>query len=303
MARAIWKGSISFGLVQIPVALHTAEQRDELSLTLLDRHDLGPVGYERVNRRTGEKVEWKDIVKGYPYRKGKYVVVSDEDIRKANVRATGTIDIQAFVEKEEISPLYYDTPYYLAPAKHGEKAYAVLRETLRAEGKVGIAKIVIRTRQHLAALRVEDELFVLQLLRFAHELRSPDDLEVSEADAKPAKPTPRELAMAKQLVSSMEEKWDPAQYHDAYRDDLLARIRRKAKEGEIEDAPASEERGAPPATNVVDLVELLKKSMEKSGHAAGTSAGRPSRRKHKGDARHGAAAHHRKGARGHRAAS
>ena len=294
MARAIWKGSISFGLVQIPVALHTAERRDELSLTLLDRHDLGPVGYERVNRRTGDKVEWKDIVKGYPYRKGKYVVVTDEDIRNANVRATGTIDIQAFVDTEEISPLYYDTPYYLAPAKHGEKAYAVLLGTLRAAGKVGIAKIVIRTRQHLAALRVENELLVLQLLRFSHELRSPGELEIPKTDAKPAKPTPRELEMAKQLVASMEEKWDPAQYHDAYRDDLLARIRRKAKEGEIEDAPSSE-RNVKPATNVVDLVELLKKSMEKKAAPAVAKV------RHR--AQHGDGLRHRKSARGRRAAS
>jgi DNA end-binding protein Ku len=295
MARPIWRGSISFGLVQIPVALHTAEHRDELSLTLLDRRDLGPVGYERVNRRTGEKVEWKDIVKGYAVRKGKYVVVTDEDIRNANVRATGTIDILAFVEKEEISPLYYDTPYYLAPGKQGAKAYTVLRETLRAAGKVGIAKIVIRTRQHLAALRVEDELFVLQLLRFSHELRSPEDLDIAEEDAKSAKPTARELEMAKQLVSSMEEKWDPAQYHDAYRDDLLTRIRRKAKEGEIEDAPSSETTPKAPKTNVVDLVELLKKSMEKSKHPAVAKA-RPR-------ATHGNDARRRKGTRGRRAAT
>jgi len=164
---------------------------------------------------------------------------------------------------------------------------------LRAAGKVGIAKIVIRTRQHLAALRVEDELLVLQLLRFSHELRSPGELEVPETDAKLAKPTARELAMAKQLVSSMEETWDPTQYHDAYRDDLLARIRRKAKEGEIEDAPSSE-RNVKPATNVVDLVELLKKSMEQSRAPAIAKA------RHR--ARHGDGSQHRKSARGRRAA-
>jgi DNA end-binding protein Ku len=291
MTRAIWKGNISFGLVQIPVSLHTAEQRDELSLILLDRRDLGPVGYERVNRRTGAKVDWTDIVKGYPYRKGKYVVVTDEDIRHANVRATGTIDIQAFIEQREISPIYYDTPYYLAPQKQGTKAYAVLRDTLRASGKVGIAKIVLRTRQHLAALRPEDELLILQLLRFSHELRNPGDIESGEIDGKRTKPTPRELEMAKQLVSSMAEKWDPTQYHDAYRDDLLARIERKAKEGEIEDAPSSEDRRVPSTTNVVDLVELLKKSMSHTRHAARATA-------HNGAERRG-----RKGAKWRRAAS
>ena len=261
MARALWKGSISFGLVQIPVGLYTAEERDELSLSFLDKHDLAPVGYERVNRRTGSKVEWKDIVKGYQYQKGKYVVVSDQDIRNANVRATQTIDILAFVDQSEISTLYYDTPYYLAPAKQGGKAYAILRDTLTQAGKVGIAKVVIRTRQHLSALLVDGDMLVLQLLRFAHELRSRDELDVPEESAKAAKASPRELEMAKQLVSSMVGPWKPSQYHDEFRDDLLARIKRKAKHGEIEDLPESERK---PKTGgkVIDLAELLRQSVE-----------------------------------------
>ncbi|HMJ50694.1 MAG TPA: Ku protein [Polyangiaceae bacterium] len=279
MARAIWKGSISFGLVQVPVGLYTAEQRDELSLSLLDRHDLAPVGYERVNRRTGSKVAWKDIVKGYAYQKGKYVVVTDEDMRNANVRATQTIDILAFVDKDEISPLYYDTPYYLAPAKQGTKAYAILRDTLHEADKVGIAKVVIRTRQHLAALLVQGEMLVLQLLRFSHELRRPDDLDVPAEQSKPSKATARELEMAKQLVASMVEPWDPSQYHDEYRDDLLARIKRKAKHGEIEDVPESEK--APPerGAKVIDLVGLLKKSMEQK-HGPGGGRKHPHAKAH-----------------------
>ena len=256
MARAIWKGSISFGLVQIPVGLYPAERRDELSLSLLDKHDMAPIGYERVNRRTGDKVDWKDIVKGYQYQKGKYVVVTDEDIRNANVRATQTVDILAFVDQSDISTLYYDTPYYLAPTKQGEKAYAILRDVLRAAGKVGIAKVVIRTRQHLAALLVEDDRLILQLLRFSHELRSPDELEIPEEGAKSLKSTTRELEMAKQLVASMVDEWNPEQYHDEYRDDLLARIKRKAEEGEIEDVPTSET-AAKTGTNVVELFDLL----------------------------------------------
>ena len=272
MARAIWKGSISFGLVQIPVGLYTAEQRDELSLSLLDRHDLAPVGYERVNRRTGSKVDWKDIVKGYQYQKGKYVVVTEEDIRNANVRATQTIDILAFVDQSDISTLYYDTPYYLAPAKQGGKAYAILRDTLRAAGKVGIAKVVIRTRQHLSALLVDDDRLVLQLLRFSHELRSPDELDVPQEGAKAAKASSRELEMAKQLVSSMVDEWDPSKYHDEYRDDLLARIKRKAKHGDIEDVPESETSRAKPAAKVIDLADLLRQSVQNSnGHAAARS--------------------------------
>lgn len=270
MARAIWKGSISFGLVQIPIGLYTAEKRDELSLSLLDRHDLAPVGNERVNRRTGAKIEWKDVVKGYAYQKGKYVVVTDEDIRNANVRATQTIDILAFVDRDEISPLYFDTPYYLAPTKQGAKAYAILRDTLREAGKVGIAKVVIRTRQHLCALLVDDDRLMLQLMRFSHELRSPDELELPGEGTKASRATARELEMAKQLVASMVEPWKPSQYHDEYRDDLLARIKRKAKHGEIEDAPESEKTRPERSTNVIDLVELLKKSMEPTNGHAGT---------------------------------
>jgi DNA end-binding protein Ku len=287
MARAIWKGSISFGLVQIPVGLYTAEQRQELSLTMLDRHDLSPVGYERINRRTGEKVEWKDIVKGYAYQKGKYVVVTDEDIRRANVRATQTIDILAFVDRAEISTLFFDTPYYLGPVKQAGKAYALLRDTMRGMDKVGIAKVVIRTRQHLAAILVEDDRLVLQLLRFSHELKSPDDVELPEEAKKAGKPTSREIDMAKQLVASMAEKWDPTKYHDEYRDDLLARIKRKAKQGEIEDIDEPEE--APPKTNVIDLVNLLKQSMEKDGKGKGEKKRRSSARPHS-DATHKAGA-------------
>ena len=271
MARAIWKGSISFGLVQIPVGLYPAEQRHELSLSLLDKHDLAPVGYERVNRHTGSKVDWKDVVKGYQYQKGKYVVVTEEDIRNANVRATQTVDIVAFVDRSDISTLYYDTPYYLAPTKQGEKAYAILRDVLREAGKVGIAKVVIRTRQHLAALLVEDERLILQLLRFSHELRSPDELEVPESGAKAQKASPRELAMAKQLVASMVEDWNPEQYHDDYRDDLLARIKQKAEQGEIEEVETEEPPKAA-GTNVIDLLDLLKKSVKTQQGKPGAEA-------------------------------
>ncbi|MET0591530.1 MAG: Ku protein [Polyangiaceae bacterium] len=275
MARAIWKGSISFGLVQIPVGLYTAEQREELSLTMLDKHDLSPVGYERINRKTGEKVEWKDIVKGYAYQKGKYVVVTDEDIRNANVRATQTVDILAFVDRSEISTLFFDTPYYLAPTKQGGKPYALLRDTMTKMDKVGIAKVVIRTRQHLAAVLVEENRLVLQLLRFSHELKDADDVEFPEEAQKASKPSPREIDMAKQLVASMVEKWDPKKYHDEYRDDLLARIKRKAKQGEIEDI--EEPAPSPPKANVIDLVNLLKQSMEKGEKVAGPKKSSPAR--------------------------
>jgi DNA end-binding protein Ku len=272
MPRAIWKGSVGFGLVQIPVGLYTAEKKEELSLSLLDRHDLAPVGYERINRRTGKKVEWKDIVKGYAYQKGKYVVVTDEDIRNANVRATQTIDIVAFVDASEISPLYYDTPYYLGPTKQGTKAYAILRDTLRKSGKAGIAKVVIRTRQHLAAVRVEGDVLVLQLLRFSHELKPLDEIEVPDEARKTPKATARELEMANQLIASMEAPWDPEQYHDEYRDDLLARIKRKAQHGEIEDVPESQATPAQGGAKIIDLADLLHRSVQQS-HGASSSNG------------------------------
>src|SRR5262245_11664671 len=215
MPRSIWNGSISFGLVQIPVGLYPAEQPDELSLTMLDRHDMAPVGYDRINKQTGAKVDWDDIVKAYEYGKGQYVVLTDADLKAANVEATQTIDIVSFVDSDEIDSMYFDRPYYLAPTKQGRKAYAVLRETLRESNKVGIAKVVIRTRQHLAALRVQGaDRLVLQLLRFAHELRSPDDLEVPGKNLKELGVTGREISMAKQLVDGMVAPWKPSQYHD-----------------------------------------------------------------------------------------
>ncbi len=273
MPRPIWNGSISFGLVQIPVGLYPAEQQDDLSFTLLDRHDMSPVGYDRINKQTGAKVDWKDIVKGYEYDKGQYVVVTDDDLKAANVEATQTIDIVGFVDPDQIDTIYFDKPYYLAPTKQGKKAYAVLRETLRDSHKVAIAKVVIRTRQHLAEVRVQDERLVLQLLRFAHELRSPDELEVPGKNLKQLGVTGQELSMAKQLIEGMVTDFNPSEYHDEYRDDLLARIESKAKAGEINVVSETEAPKAPRRrAQVIDLAELLKRSVEQR---RGTRSPRP----------------------------
>ncbi|HEV8245606.1 MAG TPA: Ku protein, partial [Polyangiaceae bacterium] len=180
MPRAIWKGSIAFGLVQIPVALHSAEEPDELSFDLLDRRDLAPIGYERINKRTGRKVEWKNVVKGYEYRDGKYVVVTDADFEQANVEATHTIDIEQFVDLAAVDALYFERPYYLSATKAGRKAYALLRETLDKARKVAVCKVVIRTRQHLALVMPWHDALVLMLLRFDHELREPSGLDLPE---------------------------------------------------------------------------------------------------------------------------
>ena len=261
MPRSIWKGAISFGLVQIPVGLYTAEESDELHFHMLDHRNMAPVKYKRVNATTGDEVPWDQIVKGYEYEKGEYVIVTEEDFQKANVKATQTVDIIEFVDAKEISPLYFERPYYLAPTKKGEKPYALLRETMRRAGKVGIANVVIRTREHVAAMYVSGDVLVLNLLRYAYELREPKDLELPGDDLAELGVSKKELDMAEQLVEGMAGRWDPTQFEDTYRRDLLAFIETKAKEGEVravEPGPAAEERAR---GRTVDLMTLLKQSL------------------------------------------
>ncbi|WP_434047095.1 MULTISPECIES: Ku protein [Sorangium] len=291
MPRSIWKGSISFGLVQIPVALYPAEEPNELHFTQLDKRNMTPIRYERVNRETGEPVSWDDIVRGYPYEKGEYVVMSDEDLRRANVEATQTVDILDFVDEADIDPMYYDKPYYLAPASQNSKkkspvtAYVLLREALRKTGKVGIAKVVIRTREHLAAVRPNGRALVLNLLRFAHELRTDEELDLPEMDAEGKGLGKRELEMAERLVAEMSTAWKPEKYKDEYRDDVMKLIEKKVKSGQTTTpAEASEDEDRPREPGTVDLIALLKKSLgEKGGKAAnddkGSSDARPKVRK------------------------
>jgi DNA end-binding protein Ku len=260
MARGLWKGAISFGLVNVPVELHSAKKRSrELDMTMLDKRDLAPVGYKRVNKSTGKEVPWDEVVKGYEYEDDKYVVLSDEDFRRANPEAAKTVDIQAFVDLADIAPQYFDTPYYLVPGKRGEKAYALLRDTLSKAGKAGIASVVIRTKQYLAALVAQDALLVLNTLRYHDELKDPSDLEVPEA-----KVSAKELDMAMRLVEDMADEWEPGRYRDTFRDDLLKRIEEKVKAGQTEEITEPEkERTAAKGAEVIDLMELLKKSIEK----------------------------------------
>jgi DNA end-binding protein Ku len=265
MPRGLWKGAISFGLVNVPVELFPAEKRSsELDLTMLDKRDLAPVGYKRYNKSSGEDVPWSEIVKGYEYEDGKYVVLSDEDFRRANVEAVKTVEILAFVELGEIAPLYFETPYYLAPGKRGEKAYALLRETLKKSGKAGIATVVIRTRQYLAALMARDEVLVLNTLRYAEELKDAAELGLPAAALKGPKVTAKEIDMALRLVDDMSDEWKPEKYADTYRHDLLARIREKIKQGQTEEitAPEKGEKEAAGA-EVIDLMALLRKSVER----------------------------------------
>ena len=259
MARGLWKGAISFGLVNVPVELHSAKRRSaELDMTMLDKRDLAPVGYQRVNKSTGKEVPWSEVVKGYEYQDDRYVVMSDEDFRRANPEAAKTVDIQAFVELADIAPQYFETPYYLVPGKRGEKAYALLRETLKKAGKAGIASVVIRTKQYLAALIAQDELLVLNTLRYHDELKKPADLDIPSA-----KVTSKEMDMAMRLVEDMADAWKPEKYKDTFRDDLMKRIEEKVKAGQTEEITAPEKERKGEKGEVIDLMSALKKSLEK----------------------------------------
>lgn len=269
-ARALWKGAISFGLVHIPVDMYTAVQDHDLDLSMLDRRDFSPVGYKRFNKKTGKDVTWDDIIKGYEYEDGEYVVLSDEDLKRANVEATQTIDIQAFVDAADVPLTYYEHPYYLAPSKGGAKVYALLRETLRKAGKIGIATVVIRTKQHLCALVCIDDKIVLNTLRFESEIRSSEELKLPPATLKSAGISDKELKMALSLVEGMSEEWNPSQYHDTYKEDVMALIKKKVKAGQTKTITAPEpEAKAPKSSNVVDLVALLQSSLGKRGGKAG----------------------------------
>ena len=273
MAREIWKGVISFGLVNIPVDLYSGEKSKELKFTLLDRRNMAPVGYRRVNKETGKEVPLEEIVKGYEHEKDRFVVVSDEDFRQANVQATQTIEIVAFIQADEINSIYFDKPYFLTPGKAGAKGYALLREVLRRTGKTGIANLVIHTRQHLAAVMVQGEILLVQLLRYANELRDPEEFDLPEGDLSANRISKKELDMAERLVEGMTEKWDPLKYHDSYRDDLMALIEKKIKAGRslaITEPEPEPER--PRGDNVIDLMKLLKRSLEETGKPAAKGA-------------------------------
>lgn len=255
--RAIWKGSISFSLINIPIALYPATRREELKFRLLRASDLSPVNYKRVAEADGKEVPWEQIVKGYEYEKGKFVVLKDEDFKRADIEATQSVDILDFVKLEEIDPIFFDKPYYLEPEKRGEKAYELLREALKQSGKVGVAKVVIKTRQHLAAVKPEKDLLVLELMHFSEEIVDTGELKI------PADPHigAKELEMAKDLISKMSGKWQPEQYQDEYRHTLLGVIHEKVESGGKE-VPTHGKAKKP--TNVVDLVSVLQESLQQA---------------------------------------
>ena len=264
MPRSLWKGAISFGLVHIPVEMYPATTEHSLDLTMLDKRDFSPVGFKRYNKNNEKEVSWDNIVKGYEYKEGEYVVLSEEDLRRANVEATQTIDILAFVDAEQVPLLYYDKPYYLAPGKGGDKVYALLRETLKKAGKIGIANVVIRVKQHLAALVCMGDTIVMNTLRYSDEIRSTDELKIPKASSKTAAVSDKEVKMALALVEGMSEEWKPEQYHDSYREDVLALIEEKVASGDTKSI-TQPDKDAEPRTSgkVIDLVALLQQSLGK----------------------------------------
>lgn len=257
--RSIWKGSITFGLVGIPVALQTATRTEELKFKLLRNSDLSPVNYKRVAQTDGKEVPWDQIVKGYEYEKGKFVVLKDEDFKRVDLEATDTIDIVDFVNLNEINPMFFHRPYYLEPQKGGGPAYHLLRQVLADTNRAGISKVIIRTRQHLAAVKANGNLLVLELMHFADEII---DANAIKAPAEKALGK-RELTMAKTLVDQLTEKWDPNRYTDDYRSALMKLIDQKVKSGGKELPTAGPSRAR--TTNVIDLASVLQQSLKEAG--------------------------------------
>ena len=272
--RTLWKGAITFGLVHIPIALYSATAESDLNFDWLDKRSMDPVGYKRINKKTGKDIDKDDIVKGIEYGDGQYVVLSQEEIAAAYPRTTQTIEIESFVDADDVPFVYLERPYYVAPINKGEKVYALLREALRESNKVGIAKVVIQTKQHLAVLIPCGPALVLNLLRWGGEIRSWEDLKLPPVGAKAAGLKDSELNMAKQLIDDMAAQWSAEQFRDSFRDEIMKLVETKAKAGEtetvtpLEDDPESK-RGA----DVIDLTELLKRSLQ-----AGKSATAPAKK-------------------------
>jgi DNA end-binding protein Ku len=253
MARPIWSGTISFGLVSVPVRMYSATESKELKFHFLHKDDLSPIGYDKVRKDTGEHVDPDDIVRGFEIEKGRFVELDDEDLDRLDIELTHSIDICDFVDIEEIDPIYFRKAYYLLPESGAEKPYRLLLRALEESGKVGIAKVVIRKKQHLAALRPWNGLILLETMYFADEIRKPESVDAG------GKLRPAEVEMARSLVDNLSDSFDPEKYDDTYRKELLDLLREKAETGEIS-APAEE----PEEAEVVDLMSALRESVERT---------------------------------------
>ncbi len=252
----MWNGTISFGLVTIPAALYPAVSSEELNFKLLRKSDQSPVNYKRVAQADGKEVPWDEIVKGYEYEKGKFVVLKDEDFKRVDLEvAAQTIDIMDFVEVREINPMFFQKPYYLEPQKGGEKAYALLREALRDSGKMGIAKVIIRTREHLAGVKAQGDALILEIMHFGTELVDADDLKFPTSD----QARPREVDMAKKLIEGMTVTWNPDKYKYAYKSQVMAMIEEKIKNPDQTRSPSPSPKKR--HDNVIDLMSVLQESL------------------------------------------
>lgn len=290
-ARPIWSGTLSFGLLNIPVSLMAGERRTDISFRMLDSRDNSPVRYERVNAESGEEVPWKDIVKAFEYSKGNYVVLEEEDFKRAAPEGREAVEMQAFVDEGAIDARYYEKPYVLVPGKKAEKGYVLLRETLKDLGRVGIGRVVIRTREYLCMVKPQDDALVLMLLRFPQELVDFDDYALPEGSASDYRISKPELDMAKKLVDSLSAEWDPKEYKDEFRARLKKvideRLREKGATTRIDDDDR-EDTGEDAATNVVDFMALLQQSLA-SGKRTGAVAKAPSKKAAKAPAKKAAA--------------
>ncbi|MFM9927769.1 Ku protein [Variovorax sp. H27-G14] len=266
-SRTLWKGAITFGLVHIPVGLHTASIEQGVDFDWLDKRSMDPVGYKRINKKTGKEIDKDNIVKGVEYEDGKYVVISPEEIEAVYPRTTQTIEIQRFIDANEIPFVFLERPYYVAPINKGQKVYALLREVLIKTGKVGLSKVVIATKQHLAVLVPSGKALVLNLLRWGDEVKTLEGLDLPAAGVKGANVTAAEMKMAEQLVGDMSGKWNPDDFKDEFKHAVMKIVDKKVKAGHTETVIQPEEESPGDSAQIIDLTELLARSL-KSGKSA-----------------------------------
>ena len=284
MARALWSGSISFGLLNIPVQLMPAERRTDLRFHLMDARNKARVRYERINEETGEEVPWKDIVKAFEYKKGDYVVLEKEDLSAATPHGSQSVDIESFIPADAVAVEYFERPYYLVPPRKAEKGYALLRATLKELGRVGLARVVIRTREYLALVMPRDAALMLMLLRYPQELVPADEYAFPDRPLSAYRVSKPELAMARQLVESMSGEWRPSEHRDEFRANLSKAIEQRMRQRGAHVAKPQAEESAGPADNVVDLMATLRRSLEAAG--AKRAAHAPSAHKQHHTSRH-----------------